>query len=135
MTEIINIEDLNKAQSRKELARLARILLQANDEYYRADAPKLSDADYDRLKLRNAAIESRFPDLKRSDSPSDQIGARAGDGFAKAVHSVRMLSLGNAFDDQDVADFDKSVRKYLGLGAGAALAYTAEPKIDGLSLS
>lgn len=135
LTEIINIEDLNKAQSRKELARLARILLQANDEYYRADAPKLSDADYDRLKLRNAAIESRFPDLKRSDSPSDQIGARAGDGFAKAVHSVRMLSLGNAFDDQDVADFDKSVRKYLGLGAGAALAYTAEPKIDGLSLS
>ncbi|MBV1926859.1 MAG: NAD-dependent DNA ligase LigA, partial [Rhodobacteraceae bacterium] len=135
MTETINIEDLNEAQSRKELARLARILLQANDDYYRADAPNLSDADYDRLKRRNAAIESRFPDLKRSDSPTEQVGARAGDGFAKAVHSVRMLSLGNAFDDQDVADFDKSVRKYLGLGADAALAYTAEPKIDGLSLS
>jgi DNA ligase (NAD+) len=135
LTEIINIDDMNEAQARDELARLARILLQANEDYHSADAPKLTDADYDRLKRQNAAIESRFPDLKRPDSPTEQIGAPVSDGFSKAVHSVRMLSLGNAFDDEDVADFDKSVRKYLGLGADVALAYTAEPKIDGLSLS
>jgi DNA ligase (NAD+) len=135
LTEIINIEDMNEAQARDELARLARILLQANEDYHSADAPKLTDADYDRLKRRNAAMEIRFPDLKRVDSPTEQIGAPVSDGFSKAVHSVRMLSLGNAFDDEDVADFDKSVRKYLGLGADETLAYTAEPKIDGLSLS
>ncbi len=135
MTKTIDIEDLNEAQALKELARLAQILLQANDDYYQADAPQLTDAEYDRLKRRNLAIESRFPDLKRLDSPTEQIGAPISDGFSKAVHSVRMLSLGNAFDDDDVADFDKSVRKYLGLGTDSALAYTAEPKIDGLSLS
>jgi DNA ligase (NAD+) len=135
LTKNIIIKDLNEAQAQAELARLAKVLLQANDDYHGADAPQLSDADYDSLKRRNAAIESRFPDLKRPDSPSEQIGAKVSDGFTKAVHSVRMLSLGNAFSDEDVADFDKSVRKYLGLSAETALSYTAEPKIDGLSLS
>jgi DNA ligase (NAD+) len=135
LTETVNIEELTKAQAQDELARLAQILLQANDAYYQADAPQLHDADYDRLKRRNAAIEERFPDLKRSDSPTEQIGAPVSDGFSKATHAVRMLSLGNAFDDNDVEDFDKGVRKYLGLSKDAALAYTAEPKIDGLSLS
>ncbi|MBL4768946.1 MAG: NAD-dependent DNA ligase LigA [Rhodobacteraceae bacterium] len=135
MTETINIKDLNEAKARIELARLAQVLLQANEDYHGADAPRLSDADYDDLKRRNAAIESRFPQLKRPDSPSERVGVKASDGFSKAVHSVRMLSLGNAFDDDDVAGFDKSIRKYLGLSAESALAYTAEPKIDGLSLS
>lgn len=135
LTETININELNDVQAKAELARLAHILLQANRDYHGADAPRLSDADYDLLKRRNAAIESRFPNLKRPDSPAEKIGAKANDGFSKVAHSVRMLSLGNAFDDEDVADFDKSVRKYLGLSAEMALAYTAEPKIDGLSLS
>lgn len=135
LTETINIKDLTPDQARDELAWLAKVLGQANTDYHGADAPQIDDVDYDLLKRRNVAIELQFPELKRDDSPSDQIGARVADGFTKAVHSVRMLSLSNAFDDQDVADFDKSVRKYLGLADDVALAYTAEPKIDGLSLS
>ncbi|MEC7259313.1 MAG: NAD-dependent DNA ligase LigA, partial [Pseudomonadota bacterium] len=95
----------------------------------------MSDDEYDRLKRRNAALEERFPHLKRADSPSDQVGARPLDGFSKVTHAVRMLSLGNAFTDEDVADFDTSVRKYLNIAAGTPLAFTSEPKIDGLSLS
>ncbi|MBT8410466.1 MAG: NAD-dependent DNA ligase LigA, partial [Octadecabacter sp.] len=94
----------------------------------------ISDADYDALKRRNAQIEAAFPKLKRADSPSDQVGAAPSEGFGKVEHAVRMLSLGNAFTDEDVTEFDKSVRKFLGLG-GTDLNYTAEPKIDGLSLS
>ncbi|MCL4126889.1 UNVERIFIED_CONTAM: hypothetical protein GTU68_043564, partial [Idotea baltica] len=83
----------------------------------------------------NGEIEARFPELKREDSPSEQVGARVGDGFAKVAHRVRMLSLGNAFDEDDVRAFDTSIRKYLGMSEDDPLAYTAEPKIDGLSLS
>nr|WP_213395102.1 NAD-dependent DNA ligase LigA [Yoonia sp.] len=118
-----------------ELARLAEALGQANAAYHRDDAPLISDAAYDALKQRNAAIEARFPDLKRADSPSDQVGAVVADGFGKVPHAVRMLSLGNAFSDEDVTDFDERLRKYLGLSADQPLRYTAEPKIDGLSLS
>ncbi|MEY8841751.1 NAD-dependent DNA ligase LigA, partial [Cribrihabitans sp. XS_ASV171] len=115
--------------------RLAALLARANEAYHTEDAPEISDAEYDALKRRNAEIENLFPDLKRSDSPTEQVGARPAEGFAKVTHSVRMLSLGNAFDDSDISDFDRSVRKYLGLGTDTPLAYTAEPKIDGLSLS
>ncbi|AVO39854.1 NAD-dependent DNA ligase LigA [Pukyongiella litopenaei] len=135
MTGATAIEDLTEAQAREELARLADELGRANTAYHRDDAPEITDADYDALKRRNAAIEARFPALKRADSPSDQVGARPGEGFAKIEHAVRMMSLGNAFDDEDVTGFDTGIRKYLGLAADAALAYTAEPKIDGLSLS
>ncbi len=135
MTERIETDSLTRAQARDELRRLARVLARANAAYHGADAPEISDAEFDRLKRRNARIEARFPDLKRDDSPSDQVGARAGDGFSKVAHAERMLSLGNAFEDADVTGFDTSVRKYLGLTAEAGLAYTAEPKIDGLSLS
>nr|WP_268821595.1 NAD-dependent DNA ligase LigA [Octadecabacter dasysiphoniae] len=121
-------------QAAQELARLASVLAHANADYHQKDAPNLTDAQYDSLKRRNAAIEARFPKLKREDSPSDQVGAAPSDGFGKITHAVRMLSLGNAFEDEDVAEFDKSVRKFLGLDAGA-VEYTAEPKIDGLSLS
>jgi DNA ligase (NAD+) len=110
-------------------------LAQANTDYHVKDAPQLSDADYDALKRRNAEIEALYPALKRADSPSDQVGAAPADGFSKVTHAVAMLSLSNAFEDEDVAEFDGRIRKYLGLGADAPLAYTAEPKIDGLSLS
>jgi len=135
VTEQTNIEQLTKAQARDELKRLASLLAEANIAYHGADAPVMSDAAFDDLKRRNAAIEARFPDLKRADSPSDQVGARAQDGFSKVAHAVRMLSLGNAFDQADVTAFDTSIRKYLGLKAKAPLTYTGEPKIDGLSLS
>ena len=90
---------------------------EANQAYHGADAPEISDAEYDALKARNAAIEARFPDLKRADSPSEQVGAAPSDGFAKVTHAVRMLSLGNAFDDEDITEFDARIRKYLGLGS------------------
>ena len=129
----IAVADLNLAQARGELARLAQVLARANAAYHTQDAPDLSDADYDTLKQRNAAIEARFPALKRPDSPSEQIGAAPAEGFGKVTHRVAMLSLGNAFSDEDVVDFDAGVRKFL--GATGTLSYTAEPKIDGLSLS
>ncbi|TMM54484.1 NAD-dependent DNA ligase LigA [Sulfitobacter sabulilitoris] len=130
-----DIDSLDEAAARIELADLAQKLRAANVAYYTKDAPQLSDADYDRLKQRNAAIEAKFPHLKRSDSPTEQVGAEPAEGFSKITHAVAMLSLANAFDDDDVRDFDGRVRKYLGLSGDAALDYTAEPKIDGLSLS
>ena len=135
MDHQIAVEALTEDQARDELAELAEVLSGANLAYHAEDAPRISDAEYDALKARNAAIEARFPKLKRVDSPSEQVGAAPSDGFAKVSHAVRMLSLGNAFDDEDITEFDTRVRKYLGLGAEASLAYTAEPKIDGLSLS
>ena len=131
----IAVEDLSAAQAKVELAWLAAQLAAANTAYHRDDAPEMSDADYDALKKRNTAIEVQFPDLKRGDSPTEVVGGAVADGFGKVRHAVRMLSLGNAFDYEDVFDFDQRIRKYLGLATDAALAYTAEPKIDGLSLS
>ncbi len=132
---MIPVSDLTEDAAREELARLAEQLSRSNTLYHADDAPEISDAEYDALKRRNAEIEARFPDLKRKDSPSDQVGARPADGFSKVTHAIRMMSLGNAFDDEDVQDFDRSIRKYLGLDASKPLFYTAEPKIDGLSLS
>jgi DNA ligase (NAD+) len=126
---------LSPAEARQELDRLAQQIAEANRAYHTEDAPEITDADYDALRRRNAAIEARFPDLKRPDSPTGQVGAPLADGFAKVHHDVRMLSLENAFELTDVAEFDDRVRKYLGLSAEAPLLYTAEPKIDGLSLS
>jgi DNA ligase (NAD+) len=128
----VDVANLTRAQAQDELARLAVALASANDAYHRLDAPEISDAEYDALKRRNMAIEARFPDLKRRDSATDQVGAAVADGFGKVAHAVRMLSLENAFADADVTDFDDRVCKFLGQGG---LAYTAEPKIDGLSLS
>lgn len=135
VTAEIQIQALTPSQAAAELKRLARILSEANDAYHVQDDPEISDAEYDRLKQRNAAIEARFPDLKRSDSPSEQIGARPSESFSKVNHAIPMLSLANAFDDADVVDFDLRIRKYLGLERDYRLLYTAEPKIDGLSLS
>ncbi|QFT92948.1 DNA ligase [Roseovarius sp. THAF9] len=135
MTAETPVDTLTETQAHKELARLADVLAKANDAYHRDDAPQITDADYDALKARNAAIEARFPKLKRDDSPSDQVGAAPADRFSKVTHAVRMLSLSNVFDDAEVVDFDDRIRRYLGLAADAPLKYTAEPKIDGLSLS
>lgn len=135
MSDSIAVSELTEDQARAELARLAELIARANTRYHAEDAPEISDADYDALKRRNTDIEARFPQLKLPDSPSDQVGARPAEGFSKLVHAVRMMSLGNAFNDEDVADFDRSIRKYLGLGDSAGLTFTAEPKIDGLSLS
>lgn len=126
---------LSREEAEIELARLAKELHAYNKAYFQEDAPLCSDADYDSLKRRNAEIEERFPDLKRVDSPSEQVGAAPSDGFRKVRHSIPMLSLENAFDDSRVAEFDRSVRKFLGMSDAEPLAYTAEPKIDGLSLS
>jgi len=135
MTDKIAVEKLSAAEAAGELKRLAKALTEANLAYHRYDAPEISDAAYDAMKARNLAIEARFPDLKRADSPSGQIGASPAEGFAKVIHRVRMLSLGNAFEADEVREFDTRIRRYLGLGDEAPLTYTAEPKIDGLSLS
>jgi DNA ligase (NAD+) len=135
MTDVKPVDALSPVEARQELHRLALQIADANRAYHTEDAPEITDADYDALKRRNAAIEARFPELKRSDSPTEQVGAPLADGFAKVRHDVRMLSLENAFEVTDVADFDDRVRKYLGLSPQAPLLYTAEPKIDGLSLS
>ncbi|WP_417258759.1 NAD-dependent DNA ligase LigA [Celeribacter sp.] len=129
----VSVDALTRDQAEAELARLADLLAQANAAYHTNDAPVMDDAGYDALKRRNAAIEARFPNLKRADSPSEQVGAKPSDGFGKITHAVRMMSLSNGFDDADIHEFDASVRKYL--GAPGEIAYTAEPKIDGLSLS
>ncbi|MEL6806364.1 MAG: NAD-dependent DNA ligase LigA [Pseudomonadota bacterium] len=128
-------KDLSEQAAKTELARLAELLDAANSAYHTNDAPDITDAEYDALKRRNAEIEARFPTLKRDDSPSEQVGAAPAEGFSKVTHAVAMLSLSNAFEDADVGEFDGRVRKYLGLNADASVAYTAEPKIDGLSLS
>ena len=129
------VEALNEAEAAAELERLAQAIADADAAYYQNDAPELTDAEYDAMRQRNLAIEARFPALKREDSPTDRVGAEAGDGFAKARHGAPMLSLDNAFTDEDVAEFAVRIRRFLGLPPEEALAFTAEPKIDGLSLS
>ncbi len=127
------VGQLSEAEAKAELARLAAVLAGANRAYHTDDAPEMSDAEFDGLKARNAAIEQRFPRLRRADSASRQVGAAVAEGFGKIAHQVRMLSLENAFEAADISDFDDRVRRFL--GHDGALFYTAEPKIDGLSLS
>ncbi len=129
------VDALTEAQARTELERLAETLARANAAYFRNDAPVMDDAEYDALKARNAAIEARFPHLARADSPSVQVGAAPSEAFGKIRHARRMLSLANAFDAEDVAEFVQRIRRYLGLSDDTPLAFTSEPKIDGLSLS
>lgn len=135
MNAEIAVDALTEEQARKELARLALEIKLADVSYYQDDAPHLSDADYDHLRQRNLAIETRFPELKRSDSPTESVGVVVSDGFGKIEHGEPMLSLDNAFTEADVQDFADRIRRFLGLDADAELILTAEPKIDGLSLS
>jgi len=129
------VETLTEAEAAAELARLADEIAHHDRLYYQSDAPEISDADYDALRRRNEAIERRFPMLVRSDSPTHRVGAPVSDGFAKIRHRVPMLSLGNAFDDQEVTEFEARVRRFLSFRPEEPLAFTAEPKIDGLSIS
>ncbi|WP_084397866.1 NAD-dependent DNA ligase LigA [Henriciella aquimarina] len=135
MSKPVPVEDLSEADARRELARLATEIKLADAAYYKEDDPHLSDADYDALRARNAEIEARFPHLKRKDSPSERVGAEVSEAFSKVTHGVPMLSLDNAFSDEDVAEFAARIRRYLGLSDDETLTITAEPKIDGLSLS
>jgi DNA ligase (NAD+) len=118
-----------------EIARLSAEIARHDALYYRQDEPEISDADYDALRRRLATLEEAHPDLKRAESPSETVGAAPVAAFGKIRHDVPMLSLGNAFDDEDVVDFVQRVRRFLNLGEGEPLEITAEPKIDGLSIS
>jgi DNA ligase (NAD+) len=128
-------EDLSLDAAKAELAQLADDIAAHDALYYRDDAPAISDAEYDALRLRNAAIEARYPELVLVHSPSRRVGAALQEKFGKVRHRVPMLSLGNAFSEEDVAEFVARVRRFLKLGTDDPLEFTAEPKIDGLSIS
>ncbi|MBI1188033.1 MAG: NAD-dependent DNA ligase LigA [Alphaproteobacteria bacterium] len=129
------VEALSPKEAEAELARLAAEIAENDALYFQDDAPRITDADYDQLRVRNAAIEARFPDLIRADSPSMRVGAKAGEGFRKVRHAAPMLSLDNAFAEEDVADFLARIRRFLALAESDAPEILAEPKIDGLSAS
>ncbi len=126
---------MNEADAATELEYLARQIARHNRLYHGEDAPEISDADYDALVRRNAELEAQFPHLVREDSPSAQVGAAPAAHLSKVRHALPMLSLENAFSDEDVADFVGRVRRFLNLAPDEEVALTAEPKIDGLSCS
>ena len=130
-----SVAELTAAEAAAELERLSHEILHHDTLYYTRDAPEISDADYDALRQRNAAIEARFSDLVRPGSPSHRVGATAAERFGKVRHAVPMLSLGNAFAEEDVVDFVDRVARFLNLKSAEGLVFTAEPKIDGLSIS
>jgi len=129
------VEELTREEAARELARLAKEIADYDRHYYVEDAPIISDAEYDALRRRNDAIEARFPDLVRPDSPSRRVGAEPSGKFRKVKHTIPMLSLSNTLDDDGVRDFERRVRRFLGLSMEDALDFTAEPKFDGLSIS
>ena len=129
------IESLTLEDAKSEHDMLASEIKRHDRLYYENDAPEISDADYDGLRRRMEALEVRFPSLITADSPTQRVGAAPSEKFAKVRHSVRMLSLGNVFSDEDVEEFVARVRRFLKLGADTAVDFTAENKIDGLSVS
>jgi len=128
------VEKPTSAEAEKELDRLAKEIAE-HDRRYREAEPTISDAEYDALRRRNAEIEARFPLSIRSDSPSNRVGDAPSETFTKVRHKKPMLSLDNAFSDEDVANFLARVRRGLGLRDQEELLIVAEPKIDGLSAS
>jgi DNA ligase (NAD+) len=128
-------DTLTRAQAKVELKRLALEIESHDKSYYQQDAPKISDAEYDALRQRFNAIEARFPELVASDSPSQKVGTQPSGRFAKVRHAAPMLSLDNAFAETDVVDFVARIRRFLKLGDDDRIAFSAEPKIDGLSMS
>ncbi|KRD53042.1 MULTISPECIES: NAD-dependent DNA ligase LigA [unclassified Ensifer] len=133
--ELKPVENLNETEAAAELAFLAAELARHDSLYHGQDAPEISDADYDALKRRNDAIEAQFPALIREDSPSRKVGAAPSVTFQPVVHARPMLSLDNTFSDEDARDFVASVYRFLGQLPDNSIAFTAEPKIDGLSMS
>ena len=129
------IESYSEAEARVELDRLHDLLSEADRAYFEADAPEITDAEYDALKRRYQALEMAFPELKRPDSLSDKVAGAPVEGFAKVRHAVPMLSLGKAYTDQDVVDFIDRGRRFFERDKDLELVFTAEPKIDGLSAS
>jgi DNA ligase (NAD+) len=126
---------LSLAEARAEHGALAREIAEHDRRYYEEDAPTVSDAEYDALRQRYEALEASFPELKTAESLTQKVGAKASEKFAKVRHRVPMLSLANGFGEGDVREFVERIRRFLNLGADAPLVFTAEPKIDGLSLS
>jgi DNA ligase (NAD+) len=130
-----DVTKLTKAQAKVELKRLALELEGHDRRYYQDDAPSVTDAEYDALRQRFNAIEKRFPEFVTSESPSQKVGVQPSGRFAKVRHAVPMLSLDNAFAEQDVLDFAARIRRFLKLGDDDSIGFSAEPKIDGLSMS
>jgi DNA ligase (NAD+) len=130
-----DVAALTKAQAKVELKRLALEIESHDKYYYQEDAPRISDAEYDALRTRSNAIEARFPELVTTESPSQKIGATPSGKFRKVRHSMPMLSLDNAFAEEDVLDFVGRIRRFLKLGDDDGIDFSAEPKIDGLSMS
>src|SRR6266852_2557833 len=130
-----DVATLTKAQARVELKRLALEIESHDKSYYQQDAPKISDAEYDAVRQRFNALEARFPDIVTSESPSQKVGAQPSGRFTKVRHAVPMLSLDNAFAETDVLDFVARIRRFLKLGDDDKIDFSAEPKIDGLSIS
>ena len=131
----IPVADLTEAQAVEELERLADDLTAHDLAYHQQDAPTISDGEYDALKRRNLDIETRFPHLIRDNSPSMRVGAARAEQFSPVEHGVPMLSLDNAFSNDEATEFDARIRRFLRLSPSDTVAYTAEPKIDGLSAS
>ncbi|MCA3272881.1 MAG: NAD-dependent DNA ligase LigA [Roseomonas sp.] len=132
---MIPVEALTELDAAIELAALAREIARHDKLYHGKDQPEISDAAYDALVARNRAIEACFPQLIRADSPSRRVGAAVAEGFAKSRHGEPMLSLDNVFSPEEFSDFCKRIRRFLGLAEDEALAFVAEPKIDGLSIN
>ena len=130
---MIDIADLTEEQARKELEQIAAEMAKSDIAYYQNDNPYLTDAEYDALKRRNEQIEQRFPQLVRANSPSQKVGAPLLSAFKKVPHRFPMLSLGDVFSSEEVADFIMSVKRFL--NTAADISFMAEPKIDGLSFS
>ena len=126
---------LSAHEAGAEHARLGEEIAAHDRRYYQDDAPTISDADYDALRRRYEALEAEFPQLATKDSLARKVGAAPAEKFAKLKHAVPMLSLGNVFSEEEVREFVARVRRFLGLAEDAPLAFTAEPKIDGLSCS
>jgi DNA ligase (NAD+) len=132
---LVDVAKLTKAQAKVELMRLTLELEGHDRRYYQDDAPSVTDAEYDALRQRFNAIEKRFPEFVTSDSPSQKVGAAPSGKFKKLQHAVPMLSLDNAFAEQDVLDFVGRIQRFLKLGDDDSIDFSAEPKIDGLSMS
>ena len=131
----LTVEEMTPRQAEREHTRLEAEIRKHDEAYYQKDAPVVSDAEYDALRRRYEAIEARFPDLRTLESLSLKVGAAPARGFAKVRHAVPMLSLQNAFAEEDVTEFVARIRRFLNLKDDEEVAFTAEPKIDGLSMS